>query len=89
MPIDWIMAGYTAWMGLLIAWCSAAVPEWLRLVTIHAIILAAIVIIPSRDAPWELRVWPSVWQKAIHQFVRFVRYAYPLEIGRASCRERV
>ena len=77
-PVDWIVVAYTAWMGLLIAWNSAYVDPWARLVTIHAIIIVAIAIIPPRGAPWEARRFPQLWQQGIFEFVRFVRYAYPL-----------
>jgi len=81
IPVDWIVVGYTVWMGLLIAWRSAYVPEWPRLMTIHISIVIAVLIIPSRGAPWEARIWPHLWQKALHQFARFVRYAYPLALA--------
>ena len=81
MPIDWIVAAYTIWTGLLILWFSAHVDEWLRLVTIHAVITVGLLMIPPRGARWEARVWPVYWQKALHQFARFVRYVYPLPLA--------
>ncbi len=80
-PVDWIVAAYTAWMGVLIAWFAAEVPQWPRLLAIHAGILIALVIIPPRGAAWEGRTWRRSWQRALFQFVRFVRYAYPLPLA--------
>ncbi len=80
-PVDWIVAAYTLWTGVLIAWFAAEVPEWPRLVAIHAGILIVLFIIPPRGAAWEERVWPWLWQRVLHQFVRFVRYAYPLALA--------
>ena len=80
-PVDWIVAAYTIWMGILIFWFSDRVDEWPRLVTIHAAIVVSLAMIPPRGAPWEARVWPAMWQKALHQFVRFVRYVYPLPLA--------
>ena len=80
-PIDWIVAAYTTWMGVLIAWSSSHVDVWTRLVTIHIAIVVVLVIIPPRGSAWEARSWPRVWQVAIFQFVRFVRYVYPLPLA--------
>jgi membrane-associated phospholipid phosphatase len=77
-PIDWIIVAYTVWMGLLIAWRSAHVPEWPRLVAIHVGIVLILMIIPRRGAAWEERDWPRLWQRSLLQVARFVRHAYPL-----------
>ncbi len=81
VPVDWIIAAYTTWMGLLIAWFSAQVDVWARLLTIHATLIVVLSIIPPRGAPWEARRWPHLWQRSIFQFVRFVRYVYPLPLA--------
>jgi len=65
-------------MGLLIAWYSAPVPEWRRLLLIHLGIVLTLMIIPPRGAPWEERRWRWLWQRVLHELVRFVRHAYPL-----------
>ncbi len=78
VPIDWIAAAYTVWMGLLIAWYSAPVPEWRRLLLIHLGIVLTLTIIPPRGAPWEERRWRWLWQRVLHELARFVRHAYPL-----------
>ena len=80
-PVDWIVAAYTAWMGLLILWFAAEVPPWPQLLSIHAGILIMMLIIPPRGASWEARTWPRLWLRVAHQFVRFVRYAYPLALA--------
>lgn len=80
-PVDWIVAGYTAWMGVLIAWHATAVPQWPRLLTLHAGILAILFIIPPRGAPWEFRVETRPSLRALREFGRFVRYAYPLALA--------
>ncbi len=69
VPVDWIVAAYTTWMGLLIAWFSAHVDIWARLITIHITLVVVLLIIPPRGAPWEARRWPHVWRRAIFQFL--------------------
>ena len=81
VPVDWIVAAYTTWMGLLIAWFSAHVDVWARLLTIHITLIVVLLIIPPRGASWEAWRWPHLWQRAIFQFVRFVRYVYPLPLA--------
>lgn len=81
VPVDWIVAAYTTWMGLLIAWFSAQVDIWARLLAIHAILIVVLLIIPPRGSPWEARRWRHLWQRTIFQFVRFVRYVYPLPLA--------
>lgn len=79
-PVDWIVVSYTVWMAGLIALCAARVPEWPRLLAIHAGIVTLLLIIPPRRATWEERP-ASVWLRPLHEFVRFVRYVYPLPLA--------
>lgn len=81
LPVDWFVAAYTVWTGLLILWFADAVPEWPRLVAIHAAVLAIMVIIPPRGAGWESRRLGPWGLRAMRGFARFVRYAYPLPLG--------
>jgi len=78
VPVDWIFAAYTLWMGLLIAWYSARVPQWPQLLIIHVGIIVTLLIIPPRGASWEAWRGRYLWQRILFEFVRFVRYAYPL-----------
>ena len=55
VPVDWMVAAYTTWMGLLIAWFSAHVDVWARLLTIHVALIAILLIIPPRGAPTDPR----------------------------------
>ena len=55
VPVDWIVAVYTTWMALLIAWFSAHVDVWTRRATIHVTLVVVLLIIPLRGAPWEAR----------------------------------
>ncbi|MGD8329791.1 MAG: phosphatase PAP2 family protein [Acidobacteriota bacterium] len=77
VPVDWIMAGYTLWMGLLIALHAGNVPQWPRLVGFHAAVVVILLILPPRGAAWETRAG-SLALRLPQQFLRFVRYAYPL-----------
>jgi len=79
-PVDWIVASYTVWMGLLIALHAGRVPEWPRLLTIHATIVVLLVMIPPRGASWEAQR-RQPWARAPHQFLRFVRHVYPLPLA--------
>ena len=81
VPVDWIVAAYTAWSGLLILWFSDAVPEWRRLVAVHASVLVSMVIIPPRGATWEARALGPWGLRAIRECARFVRWAYPLPLS--------
>lgn len=80
MPVDWIVAGYTAWMGLLIAAYASHVPQWPQLVTVHAGIIATLLIIPPRGARWEMA--PALpLMRHPHAFLRFLRHVYPLPLA--------
>jgi membrane-associated phospholipid phosphatase len=67
-------------MGLLIALFSARVPEWPRLLVIHAAILAILLMIPPRGSSWEAPR-SGLWLQIPHEFARFVRHAYPLPLA--------
>lgn len=79
-PVDGIIAAYTIWMGMLIALCSARVPQWPQLLATHTAIVVALLIIPPRGAAWEARR-PRGWRRAPHELTRFVRHAYPLPLA--------
>jgi membrane-associated phospholipid phosphatase len=78
--VDGIIAAYSIWMGLLIVLHAARVPEWPQLVTVHAAIVVALLIIPPRGAAWEARR-AQPWQRPLHDFACFVRHAYPLPLA--------
>lgn len=79
-PVDWIVVVYTVWMAGLIALCAARVPQWPRLLAIHAGIVALLLIIPPRGAAWEAARLPSAL-RPLHAFARFLRHAYPLPLA--------
>lgn len=78
--VDWIVAAYTLWVALLVIWRSPHIPEWPRLLLIHAGILAFLLILPPRGSAWETRPLRAPWQSVGREILKFLRYAYPLPV---------
>lgn len=78
-PLDRLLIGYTALIGLFIAVNASAVRLPVELLLAHAAILACIVMLPARGAAWESRrAGERLAQTARRQALRFLRYMYPL-----------
>ena len=79
--VDGIVVAYTLWTGLLIFWFRAEVDGWVGLVSIHAVIIVALWIIPPRGSSWEVTPLAFLWQRALREWARFLRYAYVLPLA--------
>ncbi len=71
MFLDRIVMVYTAWVALLVVLCRENVPEWPIILGFHSLVLAVMIALPRRGAPWETR-------KRLRGGLRFLRYSYPL-----------
>jgi membrane-associated phospholipid phosphatase len=79
LPIDVLVAGYTAAVALFVVFFHERVAEPGRILWLHAVILAAVILVPARGADWE-RARPDEprWRKNVRGGLRFFRYSYPL-----------
>ncbi|MBI1355190.1 MAG: phosphatase PAP2 family protein [Acidobacteria bacterium] len=78
-PLDWIVAGYTAWIALLIVafWDRFRTPG--TLLAAHAGILVFLWGLPRRGGAWERpRRRETPVEIAVRFLLRFLRYTYPL-----------
>lgn len=78
IAVDWIVAGYTVAVAVLILVCARSIPEWPILVGLHGLVLVILCLLPPRGAPWEQRrAGEAPWRAVPMRVARFLRYTYP------------
>jgi membrane-associated phospholipid phosphatase len=76
IPLDWALAIYVVFVAVVAFVC--AIPEWPYILSGHAAVLVALVLLPPRRAAWELpHQDDSRWLAAARATARFLRYTYP------------
>ena len=72
MFLDRVVMAYTAWVALLVVLLRKNVSEWPTILAFHLFVLAVMIALPRRGAPWETR------KRRFRGGLRFFRYSYPL-----------
>ncbi len=78
IAVDWAVATYALGVALLALLCAGTISQWPLLVIGHGALLVALLLMPSRGAPWEYsRAEAPSWRCGARRVGRFLRYAYP------------
>jgi membrane-associated phospholipid phosphatase len=72
MFLDRLVMAYTAWVALLVVVVRENVSAWPKILGFHLLVLAVMMVLPKRGAPWETRKRP------LRGGIRFFRHSYPL-----------
>jgi hypothetical protein len=76
--LDWALALYVIVVAMVAVVWSAGIPRWLSIVVAHGALLGAMLLLPARGAPWEVkRPSDSLWMARTRELVRFLRFTYP------------
>jgi membrane-associated phospholipid phosphatase len=79
MFVDRVVMAYTAAIALLVVLRRENVPEWPTILGFHLLVLAVILALPERGAPWEIPPpGEPTWRRRIRGGLRFFRYTYLL-----------
>lgn len=77
LALDYVVFGYTAYIAVFTAVFHRSMPNPAAIWALHVFIMAAMILVPPRGAPWESVPLQS-WLRHVRGFGRFFRYAYPL-----------
>jgi membrane-associated phospholipid phosphatase len=78
IAVDWAVAVYSLFVAALSLVFARTIPQWPMLVIGHTALVAALLPLPARGAPWEqLRSDDSSWLSGARRVGRFLRYTYP------------
>jgi membrane-associated phospholipid phosphatase len=79
MFLDRIVLAYTAWVALLVVPLRENVSRWPTILGFHLSVLAVMIALPRRGAPWEApSPGEATWKRRFRSGLRFFRYSYPL-----------
>lgn len=76
--LDQVVFGYTAWVLLFVLALGDRVDGAASIVLFHGFVLAAMLVVPARGAPWEHQLFGDGWARHLRGGLRFFRYTYPL-----------
>ena len=77
-PLDWSVFSYVTFVALIAIGCAAAIPQWPWIVAGHAVLAAAMFLLPARGAKWERpKASDSGLSTRARTLARFLRYTYP------------
>ena len=78
IAVDWAVAIYALGVAVLALLCAGTISQWPLLVIGHGALLVALLLMPSRGAPWEYsRAEAPSWLGGTRRVGRLLRYAYP------------
>jgi len=78
-PVDRVVLVYALWVAVLVAARAPHVARWSMLLSLHAGIVALVVLLPARAAGAAPAAGPA-WRRHGTEVLRFVRHAYPLAL---------
>jgi hypothetical protein len=79
MFLDRVVMTYTAWIALLVVLFRDEVSRWPAILGFHLLVLAVMLFLPRRGAPWETApASETFWKRHVRGGLRFLRYTYPL-----------
>lgn len=76
-PLDWVTAGYAAFVAALSVAYARSIPAWPLIVLWHTALVGVMLWLPKRGAPWELPRPERPWRARVRAAGRFLRYTYP------------
>ncbi len=77
LTLDFLVFGYTAWIGAFAAFFYDEMPNPAAILALHLFIMAVMLLIPARGAAWEVEPLLG-WKRHVRSGTRFFRYTYPL-----------
>jgi hypothetical protein len=78
VAVDWLVAGYAAFVAVFVLAHAAQIPEAPYVAIAHATLLAAMALLPPRGAAWEdPRAGDGRALRQLRATARFLRYTYP------------